>query len=146
MATDPIYSGLKSQITAEVLAGITSDITPLVDDATTQATRAGNTVPFDSYNTTGRRLDQATGMSAGDRATVQASDTGTHLAVAGEYDLGGVAATVGAPIPNTGKYAYSGAATAAGANAFNLKGAANLACANGDVLKFVHNGTGWKQV
>lgn len=33
-----------------------------------------------------------------------------------------------------------------GANAFNLKGAANLVCANGDVLKFVHNGTGWKQI
>lgn len=33
-----------------------------------------------------------------------------------------------------------------GANAFNLKGAANLVCASGDVLKFVHNGTGWKQI
>lgn len=33
-----------------------------------------------------------------------------------------------------------------GANAFNLKGAANLVCASGDVLKFVHNGTGWKQL
>lgn len=33
-----------------------------------------------------------------------------------------------------------------GANQFNLTGAVNLACANGDVLKFVYNGTGWKQI
>jgi hypothetical protein len=32
------------------------------------------------------------------------------------------------------------------ADAFNLSGGANLVCANGAVLQFIHNGTGWMQV
>ena len=68
--------------------------------ANTSRLRAGNAVPFSTWTA----LAAATGMEAGDRAQVMASDTGTHTAVSGEVALGGAAATVGASIPNEGIY------------------------------------------
>lgn len=48
-----------------------------------------------------------TGWTDGERTTVSASDTGTHIAVSGDIGSGGVAATPGDAIPNGGDYKYS---------------------------------------
>ena len=57
--------------------------------------------PFDSWISTGTKLSTATGMSDGTRATVMASDTGTHASVTG--DVG----SEGGQTPNSGVFEYS---------------------------------------
>lgn len=81
------------QITRSGIPGPGSDVLlPIADAAAASASKAKNTVPFATYAS----LAATTGMAAGDRATVQSTDGGTHTDP-----------VVGGTVNNSGLYQYS---------------------------------------
>ena len=94
--------GLQSEVNAVVewMGDTVTEVSGKADEALESAKRAAFAVPFQL------RLDllAASGAADGYGATVTAADTETHTAVSGEVALGGAAATVGASIPNEGRY------------------------------------------
>lgn len=109
--SDP-YNGTITDELSDALQAIVDVGVVAKDDAETAATnadtsrqRASNFVPKLLLS----ELTAATAMQSGDTAIVTA-DSGTHVAVAGEIALGGAAATVGASIPNNGRYTFDGSA------------------------------------
>jgi hypothetical protein len=102
-ALTPIVAQASGYADDAEASAIASATTATASDVSRQ--RAQNAVPYLLRSD----LLAATGMVNGDTATVTA-DTGTHTAVAGEVALGGGAATVGAAIPNNGRYTYTSGA------------------------------------
>lgn len=95
--SDPLANDLYYKIGATGSGSWSGPLGLLAGLSYNYALLAAFAIPFDL------RSDLLDAPGGGLRATV-AADTGTHTAVSGEVALGGGAATVGAAIPNNGRY------------------------------------------